>query len=129
MVVMGSSGPFGMCWVGFVAGMLSTNGLHYLVILHAGLDLWLGCCQQMACNCPTSEPKTCHSPSISPINILLVHTIILQYVHMMLIDGCDGVIWPIWYVLGWICGPDVVKKYLALSQLLSPNPAILHPYH
>jgi hypothetical protein len=55
-----------------------------------------------SCIYPTSESKSCHSPSISPINILLVHTIILQYVHMMLIDGCDGVIWSIWYVVGWI---------------------------
>jgi hypothetical protein len=52
----------------------------------------------------------------SPINILLVHTIILQYVHMMLIDGCDGVIWPIWYVVGWICGWDVCKNILQVPN-------------
>jgi hypothetical protein len=46
---------------------------------------------------------------------------------MMLIDGCDGVIWPIWYVLGWICGWDVVNvnKWLAFAQLLSQNLFIL----
>jgi hypothetical protein len=57
----------------------------------------------MACIFPTSEPKSWQSLLKNPIIILLViHTIILQYVHVMLIDGCDGVIWPIWYVLGWI---------------------------
>jgi hypothetical protein len=108
MVVMGSSGPFGMCWVGFVARMLKIQ---------------LAFAQLM------STKQSCHSPSISPINILLVHTIILQYVHLMLIDGCDEVIWPIWYMLGWICGWDVINKWLVFAQLLSPNPAILHPYH
>jgi hypothetical protein len=60
-------------------------------------DLWLGCCQQMACIFPTSEPKSCQSTLKKTIIILLVHTTILQYVHLMPIDGCDGVIWPIWY--------------------------------
>jgi hypothetical protein len=46
----GLSGPFGMCWVGFVAGMLTKLGLHIF---------------------PTSEPKSCQSPSRTPINILL----------------------------------------------------------
>jgi hypothetical protein len=39
--------------------------------------------------------------------------IILQCIHMMMIDGCKGVIWPIWYALGWICDWDVVKIGLA----------------
>jgi hypothetical protein len=34
----------------------------------------------------------------------------------MLIDGIDGVIWPIWYVLGWICGPDVVEEIMHLPN-------------
>lgn len=32
----------------------------------------------------------------------IVHIIILQYVYMMMIDGYEGVISPIWYVLGLI---------------------------
>jgi hypothetical protein len=130
MVVRASSGPFGMRWVGFVAGMLSKLGLHLpnfwaqilTVSIHntnqypaspyhhpsmygydddwwllghhlahlvcAGLDLWLGCCQTLVCICPTSEPKSWQSPSTTPINIRLVDTIILQCIHMMMIEGC-----------------------------------------
>jgi hypothetical protein len=35
---------------------------------------------------------------------------------MMMIDGCKGIILPIWYALGLICGWDVVKIGLALPN-------------
>jgi hypothetical protein len=88
MIIDGCEGVIWLIW--FVLGIR---------ILKVGLHI-----------CPTCEPKSCQSPSITPINILLVHTIILQYFHMMIIDGCEGVIWLIWFVLGRILGSWYVVK-------------------
>jgi hypothetical protein len=38
---------------------------------------------------------------------------------MMMIDACEGFILPIWFVLGWICGWDVVKSWLSFAPFLT----------
>jgi hypothetical protein len=92
--------------------------LQLACLLCAGLDLWLGCCQKsLAIICPTSEPKPPQCQWKSPINFLQVHTIILQYIHMMMIGGRYGYSLPACcvLVLGWICGWDnVVRNHRSL---------------
>jgi hypothetical protein len=102
---------------------------HLAHLVFAGLDLWLGCCKNILQVSNFWAQILPFLPSISPINILLVHTIILQYVHMMLIDGCDGVIWPIWYLLGWICGWGVVKTSCKCPTSESKSCHSCHPDH
>jgi hypothetical protein len=79
--------------------------------------------------CPTSEPKSHQSSKnktnpfpASPYSFSIYpfdddcHIIILQYIHVKMIDACEHVILTIWFVLGWICGWDVVKSWLALNN-------------
>jgi hypothetical protein len=57
-----------------------------------------------------TNPASLHPPSIYPTNILLVHTIPLQHVHMMIIGGGEGVIWSICDVFGWIWSSGMLSK-------------------
>jgi hypothetical protein len=67
------------------------------------LDLWLGRSEKLACseqllsqNYTSLLHKTNQFPA-SPNSHF-------QYINMKMIDACEGVILPIWFELGWICG-------------------------
>jgi hypothetical protein len=89
VVVRRSSGPFGICWLGFGAGMLSKiNFFSFLARLLRTIN---------------------HFSSLHPY-ILLVYTIILQHIHMMMFGGSEEVIWSICDVLGWIRSSGMLSK-------------------
>jgi hypothetical protein len=70
---------------------------------------------------------------------MLIHTIISWHVQMMMMNGFGLVIWPMWVILGQICGRGVTKiswcdlpNFLATilpDNIHRANQFHIHPYH
>jgi hypothetical protein len=56
-----------------------------------------------------SDKNLPQATSIEPINSILIHAIISWYVQTMIMNGYGLVIWPMWVMLGQICGQYVTK--------------------
>jgi hypothetical protein len=63
------------------------------------------------CDLPNFLDKNLpQATSIEPINSILInHAIISWYVQTMIMNGFGLVIWPMWVILGQICGQYVTK--------------------
>jgi hypothetical protein len=96
MVLGWSSGLCESCWVGFVVGA------------------W----QKSVVICPiTSEPNSYQMTSTEPINSMhIISTIIFWHVQMVIINGFGVVIWPMWVMLGQICGQGVTKVRIIINS-------------
>jgi hypothetical protein len=70
--------------------------------------LWSGCKSQLM-RCPTFQPKSYQTTSMEQINSILIHAINTWFVQTMIFNGLMLVIWPMWVILGQICGKDVTK--------------------
>jgi hypothetical protein len=95
--------------------------VHMVIINGFGVVIWpmwvmLGriCVQDVTKSvvlCPiTSEPKSYQMTSTEPINSMhIISTIIFWHVQMVIINGFGMVIWPMWVMLGRICGRGLTK--------------------
>jgi hypothetical protein len=67
------------------------------------------------------DPLSYQMTSIEPTNSMLIHAIIFWHAQMMMIiNGFDEVIWPMWVMLGQICGQGWTKispMWVMLGQI------------
>jgi hypothetical protein len=116
---MRSSGPCESCWVRFV------------------VCAW----KKLVVICPTSVPTSYQMTSIEPTNSMLIHAIIFWHAQMMIINGFELIIWPMWVMLGQICGQGSTKigfdfsnfepSYYQMTSIEPTNSMLIHdhPFH
>jgi hypothetical protein len=96
-------------------------------VSHAWSDLW-SVLEKIGCDLHNFDPLSYQMTSIDPNNFILIHAIISWHSQMMIINGFDEVIWPMWVVLYQICGQGSTKIGCDLwfAQLLSQHPTRWH---